>query len=82
MFTYLPPIPFPPFSPSLISLMVSVDVKHHVYLLRQCHPNKFSLSGLHKKNIALEKLEEAYEQSEKLVGSEQYLTLTTTTTDI
>jgi len=25
--------PFPPFSPSLISLMVSVDVKHHVYLL-------------------------------------------------
>ena len=24
---------FPPFSPSLISLMVSVDVKHHVYLL-------------------------------------------------
>ena len=25
--------PFPPFSLSLISLMVSVDVKHHVYLL-------------------------------------------------
>ena len=25
-------IPHPPFSPSLISLMVSVDVKHHVYL--------------------------------------------------
>ena len=25
-------IPFPPFSPSLISLRVSVDVKHHVYL--------------------------------------------------
>ena len=25
--------PPPPFSPSLISLMVSVDVKHHVYLL-------------------------------------------------
>ena len=24
--------PFPSFSPSLISLMVSVDVKHHVYL--------------------------------------------------
>ena len=24
--------PFPPFSPSLISLMVSVDVKHPVYL--------------------------------------------------
>ena len=28
------PTPYPPpFSPSLISLMVSVDVKHHVYLL-------------------------------------------------
>ena len=26
-------IPLPPFSPSLISLMVSVDVMHHVYLL-------------------------------------------------
>ena len=25
--------PSPPFSPSLINLMVSVDVKHHVYLL-------------------------------------------------
>ena len=25
--------PLPPFSPSPISLMVSVDVKHHVYLL-------------------------------------------------
>ena len=40
-----PPYPFPPpppFSPSLISLMVSVDVKHHVYLLtyfpRPCEP--------------------------------------------
>ena len=28
-----PPPPPPPFFPSLISLMVSVDVKHHVYLL-------------------------------------------------
>ena len=28
-----PPKPLSPFSPSLISLMVSVDVKHHVYLL-------------------------------------------------
>ena len=28
-----PPYPLPPFSPSLISLMFSVDVKHHVYLL-------------------------------------------------
>ena len=26
--------PFPPFSPSLISRTVSVDVKHHVYLVR------------------------------------------------
>ena len=28
-----PPPPPPPFSPSLISLMLSVDVKHHVYIL-------------------------------------------------
>ena len=28
-----PPYPLPPFSPSLISLTVCVDVKHHVYLL-------------------------------------------------
>ena len=28
-----PPYPPPPFSPSLISLMACVDVKHHVYLL-------------------------------------------------
>ena len=34
MFTYLHfHTTFPPFSPSLISLMVSVDFKHHVYLL-------------------------------------------------
>ena len=26
-----PPYPLPPYSPSLISLTVSVDVKHHVY---------------------------------------------------
>ena len=34
----LPPPPYPlsPFSPSLISLMVSLDVKHHVYLLTLC----------------------------------------------
>ena len=31
--TSIPPTPLPPFSPSLLSLMVSVDVKHHVYLL-------------------------------------------------
>ena len=30
--TYLPPPP--PFFPSLISLMVSVDIKHHVYTAR------------------------------------------------
>ena len=28
-------LPLSPFSPSLISLMVSVDVKHHVYLGRR-----------------------------------------------
>ena len=28
-----PPYPLPPFSPSLISLMVSVDIKSHVYVL-------------------------------------------------
>ena len=28
-----PPYPLPPFSPSLISLMVSVNVKRNVYLL-------------------------------------------------
>ena len=28
-----PPYPLPPFSPSIINLTVSVDVKHHVYLL-------------------------------------------------
>ena len=35
MLSLFPPLytPVPPFSPSLISLMVSVDVKHHVYLL-------------------------------------------------
>ena len=31
-----PPFPLPLFSPSLICLMVSVDVKHHVYLLTVC----------------------------------------------
>ena len=35
MFTYLHlHTPFLPFFPSLISLVVSVDVKHHVYLLQ------------------------------------------------
>ena len=32
---FLSPPLHPPFSPSLISLMVSVDGKHHVYLLTQ-----------------------------------------------
>ena len=32
----------PPPSPSLISLMVFVDVKHHVYLLRRGHSHKQS----------------------------------------
>ena len=33
LFLHLHTLSPPPFSPSLISLMVSVDVKHHVYLL-------------------------------------------------
>ena len=39
------PYPLPPFSPSLISLMVSVDVKHHVYLLI-CYVNPRLLHGI------------------------------------
>ena len=42
------PYPLPPFSPSLISLMVSVDVKHHVYLLiyrqQSIYDAKYSVS--------------------------------------
>ena len=34
--------PSPPLSPSLISLMVSVDVKHHVYLLTYLLPPSLS----------------------------------------
>ena len=39
----LPPLPYPlpPFSPSLISLMVSVDVKQHVYLLSRQNSSFF-----------------------------------------
>ena len=33
-----PPYPLPHFSPFLISLMVSVDVNHHVYLLTPPYP--------------------------------------------
>ena len=42
------PYPFPPFSPSLISLIVSVDVKHHVtYLLScRCHGCDMALDQL------------------------------------
>ena len=36
MFTYLL-TPILPSSPSIISLTVSVDVKHHVYLLTYLH---------------------------------------------
>ena len=39
MFTYFTSIRFPPFFPSLISLTVSVDVKHYVYLLISAWPN-------------------------------------------
>ena len=35
-------IPLPPFSPPLVSLMVSVDVKHHVYLLARISMAEFS----------------------------------------
>ena len=34
--------PLPPFYPSLISLMVSVAVEHHVYLLTTCTPEDFA----------------------------------------
>ena len=37
-----PPPPPPPPSPSLISLMVSVDVKHHVYILGVKHQVTYS----------------------------------------
>ena len=37
-----PPYSLPPFSPSLIILMVSVDVKHHVYL--RCRYRQMLLS--------------------------------------
>ena len=39
-----------PFSPSLISLMVSVDVKHHVYLLTACRKKTQSLFHSRVKN--------------------------------
>ena len=42
--------PYPPFSPSLISLMVSVDVKHHIYLLAP------ALRSLHNVEVASWKL--------------------------
>ena len=38
--------PFPHFSPSLISLMVSVDVKHHVYLLTYARSKAGQQRGL------------------------------------
>ena len=33
---HTPSIPPSPFTPSIINLMVSVDVKHHVYFLCKC----------------------------------------------
>ena len=56
MFTYLTLYPLPPLLPVPISLIVSVDVKHHVYLhilsprytsrfvatVEEGHPNLFS----------------------------------------
>ena len=38
LLTYTSIPPPPPFSPSLISLVVSVDVKHHVHLLTPPYP--------------------------------------------
>ena len=40
--------PFPPFSPSLISLMVSVDVKHQVYLLMSKSSDKWTNERLNE----------------------------------
>ena len=48
--TSIPPFPF--FSPSLISLMVSVDVKHQVYLLDHDLPRQ-SLGGLFNRGTFL-----------------------------
>ena len=39
--------PFPPFSPSLINLMVYVDVKHHVYLLTYLRSFQFRMVSMH-----------------------------------
>ena len=41
-------MPPSPLSPSLISLMVSVDVKHHVYLLTIHQDRKENASGPHQ----------------------------------
>ena len=46
--------PFPPFFPSLISRMVSVDVKHHVYL--QTAIESFVLDLTHTVTLALTSL--------------------------
>ena len=40
--------PFSPFSPSLISLVVSVDVKHRVYLLASLHVLVFVPTALNR----------------------------------
>ena len=45
--------PFPPFSPSLISLMVSVDVKHHVYLLTLLSSVPFPPMSLQRQVVCL-----------------------------
>ena len=47
-----PPYPLPPFSPSLINLVVSVDVKHHVYCWswKDC---KASHAGKHQRAHSL-----------------------------
>ena len=55
-----PPYPIPRFSPSLISLVVSVDVKHHVYLLTY-----FGLVGFGTLSVIIVRLLECLSQDFK-----------------
>ena len=53
-------IPLPPFSPSLINVMVSVDVKHHVYLF------SYILSHMLKSHIMTLKFEDLKKENKVL----------------
>ena len=53
--------PFPPFSPSLINIMASVDVKHHVSLLMTRARDPFSL----KKQNKLKQQQQQPQQNKK-----------------